>query len=905
MAVPEQTPFIEYTANGTTTVFPLTFDCDKAEYLIVTLDGNDAAVGSWSFINNSVNFNSAPSQGTIVGIERNTPLERTTNYQLYNNSLHPKPINKDFDLIWWKLQELGYRDQVIWLAFIKEIADRIAGDDNLQSQINTIDEWLANLQQNVNENTSDIAQLVNDLSKEIADRIKGDQILKDMFLSMIDEAINEGTINALAVTHLDSLEALEGVTNVWDGRTIYIKDLGNYRYDASTTTWVKAYQDADNVKDGAENQKEINDKNIRVLESLSDLLDYTPRKNGQTVFVKSYHKGLNKGGGIFIYDSSQRKENDGGICFNGWVRHFDGNTILVDWFGADPTGTLDSTSAIQKTINFASPDSVHFTSIEEANFATPKYSVEMSSGYYLITDTIWLPPHINFFGQGGAYYYEKTSQEENHKTYLLHSFINKNKFVIASRNWKSDGTLIDHVQKDIIGIYSNHYKCNIHGFSIQAKSQGFNNKVLGGMSLYGSARSSVYDIYITHVDIAAVFRDCFTANVYIETEHAKAGIVLKGNNNAFLIDGYLQGNTTTTPFAESPFTNLIGDIDPSTFLPDKVFDKNNIIGLYSEYNQSVVSNRIICEANDISIFNMHGNMNIRCLYSEINRFASFVALLSMNCIGDISGILDGNSFVLGLSGNISLESDNQDKVKGSRVIRNRDYGGYLKAPLGFNELNKEGVFLGDYFSKNSTIYVSADGSDSNLGFNIRSPLKSLETAFLMCQKYGASKINIIKKGTYLINEEYQLADISIFSDFTSGVIIDTTEYAKLVISNKLELININVINLSSNLITCGTRECRICISNSTINIGNGKSLLSSLWGAAQSIALLFDNVRFNYADSGSKILYTPTTDNGNTDFFDINLMFKDCSSTDGKARLKVNISDVSTNKSNNSFKYES
>lgn len=258
MAVPEQTPFIEYTANGTTTVYPLTFDCDKSEYLIVSLDGEEAPVGSWSLAGGSITFNTAPANGVLITIERNTPFRRTTEYQSYNNSFRPSPVNKDFDLIWWKLQELGYRDQVIWLALVKEIADRIAGDTNLQNQINTIDEWLENLQQNVNKNTNDIAQLVTDLSKEIADRIKGDQILKDMFLSMIDEAINEGTINALAITHLDTLEALEGVTNVWDGRTIYVKDLGNYRYDALTTSWVKAYQDADNVKDGDNNQSQIN-----------------------------------------------------------------------------------------------------------------------------------------------------------------------------------------------------------------------------------------------------------------------------------------------------------------------------------------------------------------------------------------------------------------------------------------------------------------------------------------------------------------------------------------------------------------------------------------------------------------------------------------------------------------------
>ncbi|MDI9659385.1 hypothetical protein [Acinetobacter nosocomialis] len=349
MAVPEQTPFIEYTANGTTTVFPLPFQCDKAEYLIVNLDGNEAPVGSWSFVNGSVTFNTAPANGVVVNIERNTPFQRTTDYQSYNNSFRPAPVNKDFDLIWWKLQELGYRDQVIWLALVKEIADRIAGDANLQNQINTIDEWLDNLQQNVNENTNDIAQLVTDLSKEIADRIANDEALKEMFLAMMDEAINEGTINALAITHLDSLEALEGVTNVWDGRTIYVKDLGNYRYDALTTSWVKAYQDANNVKDGTEDQKQINDKTIQQVESINDLIKIKPRKDGQVVYVKSYHKGLNQGGGTFVYNAARSSENDDGVCINGWVRALDGY-VTPEMFGATLEG--DNYLPVQKAINF-------------------------------------------------------------------------------------------------------------------------------------------------------------------------------------------------------------------------------------------------------------------------------------------------------------------------------------------------------------------------------------------------------------------------------------------------------------------------------------------------------------------------------------------------------------------------
>lgn len=268
MSVPAQTPSKEYIANGTTTAFPLEFNCDKAEYLIVTLNGEDAPVGSWTLANDTVTFNVAPLNGVVVNLERNTPFQRTTNYQLYDNSFRPSAVNKDFDLIWWKLQELGYRDQVIWLALVKEISDRTNGDADLQNQINTIE-------QQVELNTQDIAQLVNDLSKEIADRITGDKILKDMFLSMIDEAINEGTVNALAITHLDSLEDLEGVSNVWDGRTIYIKDLGNYRYDALTTSWVKAYQDANNVIDGSFTQHEINN-NIK-----DEIEKFKARVNGK------------------------------------------------------------------------------------------------------------------------------------------------------------------------------------------------------------------------------------------------------------------------------------------------------------------------------------------------------------------------------------------------------------------------------------------------------------------------------------------------------------------------------------------------------------------------------------------------------------------------------------------------
>ncbi|MCW1893153.1 hypothetical protein [Acinetobacter baumannii] len=220
MAVPEQTPFIEYTANGTTTVYPLTFDCDKSEFLIVSLDGNEAPVGSWALTNGSVVFNAAPVNGVLITIERNTPFRRTTDYQSYNNSFRPSPVNKDFDLIWWKLQELGYRDQVIWLALIKEIAARIEADKDLQKQI--LDE---------------VKNRIDAIKNEELERISNDQALRNLIISLIDQSIESGSLNALAITHVETFEALEELTNVWEGRDIYVDDIGIFKYSSITEKW--------------------------------------------------------------------------------------------------------------------------------------------------------------------------------------------------------------------------------------------------------------------------------------------------------------------------------------------------------------------------------------------------------------------------------------------------------------------------------------------------------------------------------------------------------------------------------------------------------------------------------------------------------------------------------------------
>ena len=123
MAVQEQTPYIEYTANGIATSFALEFDCDNRDHLIVLVDDIEPVVGAWSFSNGAVVFNTAPENGKKITLQRNTPFNRLADYQSYNNSFRPPAINKDFDRIWWKLQELGVAD---WILSNRIIVNPIA-----------------------------------------------------------------------------------------------------------------------------------------------------------------------------------------------------------------------------------------------------------------------------------------------------------------------------------------------------------------------------------------------------------------------------------------------------------------------------------------------------------------------------------------------------------------------------------------------------------------------------------------------------------------------------------------------------------------------------------------------------------------------------------------------------------
>ena len=109
MAVPEQTPYKEYVGNGVTTNFALGFTCDLKQELKVFINDVEPELSTWSLTSGSVSFTTAPALGSKIAFKRATKLERTTNYLSSNNSFRPEAINKDFDRVWYAIQDQNYK----------------------------------------------------------------------------------------------------------------------------------------------------------------------------------------------------------------------------------------------------------------------------------------------------------------------------------------------------------------------------------------------------------------------------------------------------------------------------------------------------------------------------------------------------------------------------------------------------------------------------------------------------------------------------------------------------------------------------------------------------------------------------------------------------------------------------
>ena len=173
MSVQEQIPYVEYVGNGVTKAFPVTFNCDESADLRVTVNDIDTMVGDWVFIDEKINFTYPPVSESLIKIWRESKLERSTNYNSYNNSFRPDVVNHDFDGLWLVLQEFALKNN--WLK------DQI---QNLFDQV--------------------VAGQVNGLPQEVLARIAGDEALKKLVNFETNRSvIAENNLNTIKANKLD------------------------------------------------------------------------------------------------------------------------------------------------------------------------------------------------------------------------------------------------------------------------------------------------------------------------------------------------------------------------------------------------------------------------------------------------------------------------------------------------------------------------------------------------------------------------------------------------------------------------------------------------------------------------------------------------------------------------------
>lgn len=295
MAVSEQTPYIEYTANGSTNNFALEFDCENQDHLIVLVDDIEPVVGTWSLSNGSVVFGTAPASGKKITIQRNTPFRRDGDFQSYDNSFRPGPVNKGFDWVWLKLQELGVAD---WI-----LSNRI---DALRAYVDQQD---AILQDNID----NLKNYVDDKDDELR-------------AYLMEEIRKQGVA-------LDQLE-----------------DYYNYLMQQLAQIAINKGWDASFVNYHGITQEVLNDG----LNSYADMLAITNPKIGMRVHTKSYHSGFGYGGAEYIYNGAEwdlQPNADGYVSIEQFGAKCGDKPAAI--FNIYPVETTDNTNAVKSAFTYA------------------------------------------------------------------------------------------------------------------------------------------------------------------------------------------------------------------------------------------------------------------------------------------------------------------------------------------------------------------------------------------------------------------------------------------------------------------------------------------------------------------------------------------------------------------------
>lgn len=107
MTVQQIVPYAKYVTNGADSVYTVNFFIEDKENLFIKLNDVVVHANDYNYLKdvNGIEFHTPLLANQKLEIFRKTKLERTTNFESFNNTFRPEVLNKDLDKIWLTLQE--------------------------------------------------------------------------------------------------------------------------------------------------------------------------------------------------------------------------------------------------------------------------------------------------------------------------------------------------------------------------------------------------------------------------------------------------------------------------------------------------------------------------------------------------------------------------------------------------------------------------------------------------------------------------------------------------------------------------------------------------------------------------------------------------------------------------------
>lgn len=111
MTVQQIVPYAKYVTNGADSVYTVNFFIEDKENLFIKLNDVVVHANDYNYLKdvNGIKFHTPLLANQKLEIFRKTRLERTTNFESFNNTFRPEVLNKDLDKIWLTLQEQSHK----------------------------------------------------------------------------------------------------------------------------------------------------------------------------------------------------------------------------------------------------------------------------------------------------------------------------------------------------------------------------------------------------------------------------------------------------------------------------------------------------------------------------------------------------------------------------------------------------------------------------------------------------------------------------------------------------------------------------------------------------------------------------------------------------------------------------